>query len=56
MGRPTDDPKTNQYRVRLSDKDLNMLNFCCENTGLPKSDIIRRGIETVYNELQVKKE
>jgi predicted DNA-binding protein len=51
-GRPTNDPKRNQYRIRLSDVEVNMLEYCCEKTGLSKSDIVRRGIETVYNELQ----
>lgn len=54
-GRPTEDPKKNQYRIRLSDKETEMLNYCCEQTGLSKSDIVRRGIEKVYQELQNEK-
>lgn len=50
-GRPTNDPKNNQYRIRLSDKEVEMLEFCCEKTGLSKSDIVRRGIEKVYKEV-----
>lgn len=50
-GRPTNDPKSNQYRIRLSDKEVEMLEFCCEKTGLSKSDIVRRGIEKVYKEV-----
>lgn len=50
-GRPTNDPKNNQYRIRLSDKEVEMLAFCCEKTGLSKSDIVRRGIEKVYKEV-----
>lgn len=50
-GRPTKDPKNNQYRIRLSDKELEMLEYCCEKTKLSKSDIVRRGIEKVYKEI-----
>lgn len=54
-GRPTDDPKRNQYRIRLSDKEVEMLDYCCKITGLSKSDIVRQGIEKVYNEIITKK-
>lgn len=50
-GRPTKDPKTNQYRIRLSDKELEMLEYCCEKTKLSKSDLVRRGIEKIYKEI-----
>lgn len=50
-GRPTNDPKNNQYRIRLSDKEVEMLELCCEKMGLSKSDIVRRGIEKVYKEV-----
>lgn len=53
-GRPTSDPKNNQYRIRLSDKEVHMLEYCCEKTGLSKSDIVRRGIEKVYKEVSEK--
>ena len=39
-GRPTKDPKNNQYRIRLSDREVELLEFCCEKTGLSKSDIV----------------
>ncbi len=53
-GRPTNDPKNNQYRIRLSDKEVEMLEYCCKKTGLSKSDIVRKGIEKVYNEIKDK--
>jgi predicted DNA-binding protein len=52
MGRPTESPKTNQTRIRMSDEDLELLDFCCEKTGLSKADIIRLGIKKVYEELK----
>lgn len=52
MGRPTDDPKTLNTRVRLSENDVKMLEYCSEKTELTKSEIIRRGIELVYNKIK----
>lgn len=52
MGRPTDDPKTLSTRIRLSEKDIARLDFCCKKTGKPKSEIIRMGISKVYEELK----
>ena len=31
-----------------------MLEYCCKWTGLTKSEVVRRGVEKVYNELQGK--
>lgn len=52
MGRPTDDPKILNTRVRLSENDVKKLEFCSEETGLSKAEIIRRGIELVYNKIK----
>lgn len=51
-GRPTDDPKTLNTRVRLSEEDVSMLAYCCEKTGKKKAEIIRMGIRKVYDELK----
>ena len=48
MGRPTDNPKTNGYRIRMTDDELIMLEKCCKKTGMSKADVIRLGIKTVY--------
>jgi predicted DNA-binding protein len=55
MGRPTDAPKINDYRVRLSDKDLAKLEYCCTVTGKTKADVIREGIKKFYKGLMRKK-
>lgn len=52
MGRPTDDPKRHETRIRMSDEDLRILEFCCKRTGLTKAEIIRRGIRAVYAQLE----
>lgn len=52
MGRPTDAPKVNNTRIRLSDEDLQKLEFCKQKTGKTYADIIREGIDKVYQELK----
>ena len=51
-GRPTDNPKTLNTRIWLSDEDISMLEYCCEQTGKKKSEVIRLGIRKVYEELK----
>lgn len=46
----SDDPKKNQYRLRMSDEELKRLEFCCEKLNLTKSEVIRAGIDTMYQE------
>lgn len=52
MGRPTSNPKTNNMRIRLSDEDLQKLEFCKLQTKRTYADIIREGIDKVYQELK----
>ena len=40
-GRPTDDPKTLNTRIRLSQNDMDKLEYCCNQTGKKKSEIER---------------
>lgn len=51
-GRPTDDPKTLSTRIRLSQKDVEYLNYCQTVTGKTKAEIIRLGIRSVYESLK----
>ena len=52
MGRPTDAPKVNNYRLRMTDEELQKLEVCCERTGLSRADVIRLGIDKIYRETQ----
>ena len=54
IGRPSIEPRTEQYRLRMSKKDVDMLMYCCEKTGKSKADIFRLGLKTVYDSLQKK--
>lgn len=51
-GRPTDDPKNTRVELRLSESDAAKLDFCCKMFGLTKAEVIRRGIDRVYQEAQ----
>ena len=52
MGRPTKAPKVNGYRIRLTDGELQKLDECCKLTKMSKADIIRLGIEKVYESVK----
>ena len=51
-GRPTNEPKKHETRIRMSDKDIEMLEYCCEVTGKTKAEVIRFGIKKDYTELK----
>ncbi len=51
MGRPTDNPKNGQVKIRLDESTETKLIKCTEKLNLTKSDVIRRGIDKVYDEL-----
>jgi predicted DNA-binding protein len=53
-GRPTKNPKQNRESFRLSDNDIEKLNYCVKATGMSKTDIIRKGINLVYQEVTKK--
>jgi len=54
-GRPASgDPKRHETRIRMTDSDIEKLNYCSRVTGKTKADIIRDGIDKTYNELKQK--
>lgn len=52
MGRPTNEPKSYRESFRLSENDMQKIKFCMDKTGMSKTDIIRRGIDSVYKEVK----
>lgn len=54
-GRPTSNPKVHRTSFRLSDEDVEKLEVCARVTGLSKTEIVRKGIDKVYQELNKKK-
>ena len=51
-GRPTDNPKKHETRIRMSDEDIQILEYCCKITGKSKADVIRGGIREVYAKIK----
>lgn len=45
---PSENPKGNRKSYRLSDEDMTKLRFCVEKTGMTETDVIRKGIDLVY--------
>lgn len=52
MGRPTEEPKNINTRIRMSVKDAEMLEYCSKETGMTKTDVIRLGIQKVYESIK----
>ena len=52
MGRPTNNPKSEELKIRISKEDKEKLDYCMANSNKNKSDIVREGIDKVYNELK----
>lgn len=49
-GRPcTDDARKNQYRLRMTDDELDMLDYIVEKTGKTKAEILREALRSSYN-------
>lgn len=52
MGRPTDNPKNEELKIRISKEDKEKLEYCIKYTNKNKSEIVRLGIEKVYSEIK----
>ena len=54
-GRPkTGTAKLEQYRLRMNAEELQMLDWCCQQTSKTKADVLRIGLRSVYESLQKK--
>ena len=53
MGRPVSpDSKHTMFRVRLDDKYMVKLNECAEELKTTRSDVVRKGIDKVHDDLK----
>ena len=52
MGRPTDAPKSFAKKVRMSEEDVLKLAKCCTALKKTESDIIRMGINIIYQNIR----
>ncbi|MBR3645213.1 MAG: hypothetical protein IKN54_02245 [Lachnospiraceae bacterium] len=50
MGRPTSEPKEHELKVRISEADKQKVEEIQNKTNMSKSDIVRAGINKVYEE------
>ncbi len=52
IGRPpAENPKRVRVEIRMSDDELEKLDFCCKLTGISRSDFLRRAILHRYRKL-----
>lgn len=51
-GRPTDDKKEVRLQFRLSGGDVKKLEYAAEVLGLTKAEVVRQGIELMYEKAQ----
>ena len=56
MGRPSDSPKVYRESFRLSEEDMEKVRYCMDSAGMSKTDVIRAGIEAVYQTEKAKTE
>lgn len=47
---PAKEPKTVEVKIRITDTEAKMLDYCIAETKMNKSDIMRRGLKKVYDE------
>lgn len=52
MGRPTESPKNKLLQVRVDNETLNKLDFCANSTQTSRSDVVRKGIDKVYDDIK----
>ncbi|MFC9710253.1 ribbon-helix-helix protein, CopG family [Paenibacillus sp. OK076] len=53
MGRPlSDNPKSETIKIRVDQEIMNKLDASAEKLNTNRSDIVRKGIEKIYDELQ----
>ncbi|MDU0963626.1 MULTISPECIES: hypothetical protein [Clostridia] len=51
MGRPTDNPKTEKIGIRISKKDLDMLEECAKISGETRANVIVMGIKMFHEKI-----
>lgn len=54
MGRPTDSVKDSTIRARMNAETVRRMDKCCESLQTTRSDILRKGIDKIYEELPKK--
>ncbi len=56
VGRPKiENARTMKVDTRLTEEEEEKLLYCCEVLNMTKAEVVRKGIDKVYNELISKK-
>ncbi|EFS20585.1 hypothetical protein FSBG_00082 [Fusobacterium gonidiaformans 3-1-5R] len=55
MGRPTNNPKNIQTRIRMTEEEAKKLDFCAKTLNTSKTEIISKGVDKIYQEISNKK-
>lgn len=50
-GRPTNNPKVTEIKIRATKEDKEKLLYCCKNTGKTQYQIVMEGIDEVYKKI-----
>ena len=51
-GKPTNNPKTEEIKVRATKQDKEMLKECCKTLKKTQYDVVVEGIRMVYAEIK----
>ena len=51
-GRPTQNPKREEIKIRATKEDKDMLKECCEILNQTQYDVVMNGIKKVYAEIK----
>lgn len=51
-GRPTENPKTEQIKIRATREDRALLEECCERLNKTQYEVVMEGIEKVYQQIK----
>ena len=54
LGRPTDSLKDTEIRVRANPETVRKLDDCSKKLNTTRSDIVRKGIDKMYDDLNKK--
>lgn len=52
MGRPTDNPKHHQTRIRMTDEEWDRLEYCSKRLNETKTNIVNMGVLKIYEMLK----
>ena len=51
-GRPTDNPKTEEIKIRATKQDKELLKECCNLLNKTQYEVVMTGIKKVYAEIK----